>query len=358
MGDLFQAANQTGFSRTTTYNGTLNNGLDGYPYSLANPFPAAPLPALGAGLGADTNVGGSIAVVLPHPKDLYVQRWTFGVQRELPERIVLSIAYTGDRGVHLTTNKNLDALPNQYLSTLPTRDTTTINYLGAQIPNPFKGLVPAGTSLYTNSTIARSSLLAPYPLFTGITYNTQQGSNMYNSLQVNAERRFANGFTGTFVFTWQNDMEATSFLNAGDPLPEKLPATTDFPVYFSASGIYSLPIGHGRMLLGNSSRLVNALLGGWQIEGVYRYQSGPALGFGNALLNGTCPTLASIRPTSGSAHLFEMVQHVVLQHRLEPTTKQQPDHFACSLLLHQRHAFECSGSLRNQEVQDQRTGKR
>ena len=42
MGDLFQAVNQTGFSRTTTYNGTLNNGLDGYPYSLANPFPGGP----------------------------------------------------------------------------------------------------------------------------------------------------------------------------------------------------------------------------------------------------------------------------------------------------------------------------
>jgi hypothetical protein len=294
MGDLFQAVNQTGFSRTTTYNGTLNNGLDGYPYSLANPFPAPPLPALGAGLGADTNVGNSLTVVLPHPKDLYVQRWTLGIQRELPARIVLSISYTGDRGVHLTTSKNLDALPNQYLSILPTRDNTTINYLGAQVPNPFKGLVPAGTSLNTNSTIARSSLLTPYPLFTGVTYNTQQGYNMYNSLQVHAERRFANGFTGTFVFTWQNDMEATSFLNAGDPVPEKLPATTDFPVYFSASGIYSLPIGRGRMLLGNSSKIVNALLGGWQIEGVYRYQSGPPLGFGDALLNGSCPTLASI----------------------------------------------------------------
>jgi hypothetical protein len=294
MGDLFQAVNQTGFSRTTTYNATLNNGLDGYPYNLANPFPAPPLPALGAGLGADTNVGGSISVVLPHPKDLYVQRWTFGVQRELPERIVVSIAYTGDRGVHLTTNKSLDALPNQYLSTLPTRDNATINYLGAQVPNPFKGLVPAGTSLNTNSTISRSQLLIPYPLFTGITYNTQRGYNMYNSLQVSAERRFAKGFTGTFVFTWQNDMEATSFLNAGDPLPEKLPATTDFPVYFSASGLYELPIGHGHRLLASSSKVVNALLGGWQIDGVYRYQSGPPLGFGDALLNGTCPTWASI----------------------------------------------------------------
>jgi len=163
--------------------------------------------------------------------------------------------------------------------------------------------VPAGTSLYSNSTIARSSLLTPYPLFTGVTYNTQQGYNMYNSLQVNAERRFANGFTGTFVFTWQNDMEATSFLHAGDPLPEKLPATTDFPVYFSASGIYSLPIGRGRLLLGNSSKIVNALLGGWQIEGVYRYQSGPPLGFRQRPPQWHLPHFGVDRPADGSAHL-------------------------------------------------------
>lgn len=66
-----------------------------------------------------------------------------------------------------STSKNLDALPNHYLSTLPTRDNATITYLGAQVPNPFQGLAPAGTSLFTNSTIARSSLLTPYPLFTG-----------------------------------------------------------------------------------------------------------------------------------------------------------------------------------------------
>jgi hypothetical protein len=117
---------------------------------------------------------------------------------------------------------------------------------------------------------------------------------MYNALQVDAERRFANGFTGTFVFTWQNAMEATGFLNSGDAMPIKLPASTDFPVYFSASGLYDLPIGHGRLLLGNSSRVVDALLGGWQLQGVYRYQTGPAFGFGDPVFNGTCPTIASI----------------------------------------------------------------
>ncbi|MGD0500713.1 MAG: TonB-dependent receptor [Bryobacteraceae bacterium] len=293
MGDLFAGPSQAGYSVTTTTNASVNTGLT-YANPLSNPFPTGVVAPLGAAWGVEANVGSSISVLKQNPADLYVQRWSLGIQRELPERVVVSISYNGSRGVHLSTSKALDALPNKYLSTLPTRDQTNYNYLTAAITNPFAGLVPAGTSLYSGTTVQRTQLLIPYPEFTGVSYNTQQGYNMYNSLQVNAERRFANGFTGTLAFTWQNDMSATGFLNSADPMPYKVPDGTDFPVSFDASGLYNLPIGHGHLLLGNSSKLVDSLLGGWQIQGVVRYQTGPPLGFGNSLLNGTCPTWASI----------------------------------------------------------------
>ena len=41
-------------------------------------------------------------------------------------------------------------------------------------------------------------------------------------------------------------------------------------------------------MFGSSSKFVDSLLGGWQIQGVYRFQSGPPLGFMNAALNGSC----------------------------------------------------------------------
>jgi hypothetical protein len=65
-------------------------------------------------------------------------------------------------------------------------------------------------------------------------------------------------------------------------------SSVDRPHYLALSAIYELPIGHGKALLGNSSRAVNIFLGGWQFEAMYRFQSGPPLGFSNALLNGSC----------------------------------------------------------------------
>jgi len=84
-----------------------------------------------------TNAGSSITVVNTQPPGLYVQRWQLSVQRELPGHVVLSAGYAGNRGTHLDITKNLDALPNTYLSTSPLRDANAINYLTANIANPF-----------------------------------------------------------------------------------------------------------------------------------------------------------------------------------------------------------------------------
>jgi hypothetical protein len=280
-----QAPSQTGFSRTTTTNASPDNGLT-YPSPLSNPFPNGVLPPTGASLGAMTNVGSTISVINTAPPSLYTQRWEVAVQRELPGRIVVSAGYNGNRGTHLNTSRQLDALPNVYLSTSPVRDPATINYLTANIANPFYPLLP-GTSL-SNTTVQRSQLLLPYPQFTGVTLNTLQGYSWYHSLQVTAERRMANGITAQASYTWSKDMEASSFLNAGDSLPTRMIASVDRPHYFALSSIYQLPVGRGKKLLGGSSKVADTLLGGWQVQGVYRFQSGAPFGFSNALLNGSC----------------------------------------------------------------------
>lgn len=284
-GIQLQAPIQTGFARTTTTNATLDNGLT-YPNTLANPFPDGVLEPTGASLGAMTNLGNGMRVINTTPRGLSVQRWELNVQRELAGRVVVSAGYNGNRGTHLVSDKNLNALPNPYLSTSAVRDQATINYLTTNIANPFYPLLPA-TGL-SNATVARTQLLLPYPQFTGVTLNTQQGYSWYHSLQVTAEKRLSKGFTAQASYTWSKDMEASTFLNAGDPLPTRMIATVDRPHYFALSSIYEFPVGRGKALLGNSSKLLNAMVGGWQIQGVYRFQSGPPLGFNNALLNGSC----------------------------------------------------------------------
>ena len=73
-------------------------------------------------------------------KNPYSQRWSLGVQRELPLNAMLRATYIGSRSVRLMINRNYNAVPNQYLSTSPVRDQAKIDWMSANVPNPFRGV--------------------------------------------------------------------------------------------------------------------------------------------------------------------------------------------------------------------------
>ena len=133
------------------------------------------------------------------------------------------------------------------------------------------------------ATVARQQLLRPYPQFTGISVTEPDGYSWYHSLQVLGERRFQNGFTAQFNWVWSKFMEANSFRNDSDPLPEKLISDLDRTHVFHFSGINELPFGRGKPLLSGGGRLMNALVGGWQGSASWQHISGAPLGFGDAL---------------------------------------------------------------------------
>jgi hypothetical protein len=63
--------------------------------------------------------------------------------------------------------------------------------------------------------------------------------------------------------------------------------------------MYTFPFGKGKQFLSNSSWLTNALIGGWQLGGVYSFQSGFPISFANdAFYNGGEISLASGQRTT------------------------------------------------------------
>jgi len=52
------------------------------------------------------------------------------------------------------------------------------------------------------------------------------------------------------------------------------------------SGTWMLPIGKGQKFLTDAPRLLNALVGGWNLAGVSTWHSGTLLNFGGMLVNG------------------------------------------------------------------------
>ncbi|HWB82600.1 MAG TPA: carboxypeptidase regulatory-like domain-containing protein [Bryobacteraceae bacterium] len=278
---------QYGFSQTTQMTITNDNFLA--PVNvLSNPFPGGSiLEPPGASLGTGTYLGQSISFTNPDLLNPYSIRWELSVQHELPGQMILETAYIGSHSIHMLVNPTQNAIPAQYLSSSPTRDNDVVDLLSGAVTNPFKGLLPNGGSL-NGKTVALQQLLVPFPEFpiNGITMRSDNaGSSYFQSLNVRLQKRFTNGLTFMNNFIWSKEMDRTVYLNSFDPLPTKEIGSNSRPFREVLAGTYQLPIGHGRAL-NLQSRVLDALVGGWQLSGILTLQSGPVLSWGNLLYYG------------------------------------------------------------------------
>ncbi|MEK7404753.1 MAG: TonB-dependent receptor, partial [Acidobacteriota bacterium] len=283
LGVTRQHVNQAGFNRNTDFVASLDNGQT-FIANLTNPFPGGFDRPVGAGLGLATFLGQGVSYFEEKLIGPYMQRWQLGVQRELPMQSVIEVAYVGNRGTKQRIGRQLSPVPRQYWSTSPVRDQATIDYLAAQVPNPFYPLLPK-TSL-AGANVSRSQLLRPYPHFTSVSRNNNQGYSWYHSLQTRFEKRFAQAYTMTASWTWSKFMEATGYLNDTDPVPEKVISDQDRTHRIVVSGLWEVPFGRGQRWGAAAHPAVSRIIGGWQVQGIFQGQSGPAFGFGNSIFTG------------------------------------------------------------------------
>ena len=266
---------QTGFSQTTQLVPTLDNGLT-FTGTLANPFPNGFLLPAGAAGGLSTNLGQGVSFFNQDARNPYAQRWQFAVQRSLPFSSLFEVSYVGQSWRPHRVTRNLDAIPNQYLSTSPVRDQATINFLSAQVPNPFYPLLP-GTSL-SGTTVSRSQLLMPYPQFTSV--NSTRARFLVRITRCRRALKSGSrpGFLSSVSYTWSKLMEARTYSNAGDPLPEKVISDQDRPHRIVITGIYELPFGRGKAFGGSWKGFGLRRISGWQVSGIYQGAERPCFG--------------------------------------------------------------------------------
>jgi hypothetical protein len=284
---------QSGFSQNTNLTPTLDNGLT-FIETLSNPFQGGIQEPVGSAAGIETFLGQSITYFDQNPVSPRTQRWQVGIQRELPGGWLAEATYVGAYGSNHQTTRNINATPNEFLSTSAVRDQTAINYLGALVPNPFFGLMPStAIAALRGSTIARERLLRPYPQFDAVNTTTNDGESWYQALQLNLQRRFSKGYTLGMSYTWSRFEEAIEFLNPDDLEPTRTTSSQDVPHKLSISGIAELPFGEGRKFASDTNAVVSKLISGWQLSGIYSYQSGVPIGnFGNLLFTGNFDDIA------------------------------------------------------------------
>ncbi len=277
---------QNGFARNTPFVPTKDSGLTFYS-RLSNPFPDGILEPVGTALGPMTDVGSNtITFFHPEPKASYNQRWQFSIQRQLRGSNMVEIAYVGNRSTKFEINRDLNVVGNQMLSRSPFFDVQRVNYLTANLPNPFRGLEGVSGALGTNNTISRENLLKPFPQFTAVNTGFFQGYSWYHSLQVRGTRRLSARMSLNASFTWAKNMLANNFLNPGDLMPYESLSGADRPFRITGSAVYQLPFGRRAALLSNAPRWLDLGVGGWQLSVIYIYQSGVPLAWQDVIFFG------------------------------------------------------------------------
>ncbi len=281
---------QPGFTRTTALaTTTLANGAI-IPNSISL-FPSliSILEPVGNAAGKLTGLGGGVTFFNQSPKLGKQFRYQIGIQRELPAGFVFEAVYVGNRGYNLEIVQELNAIPNKYLngdaplnsSTLSANAVTNNQILGQSVTNPFQNVAGfEGTTFFTSATIARSQLLRPFPQFTSVITSNNDGKSWYHSGQFGISKRFSKGNTIQASYTWSKWLQATEYLNPGDPKPTKMIADQDTPQSLAISGIVALPFGKGQPFA-NANSALDRIVGGWQFQGVYRYQVGYPIAFGS-----------------------------------------------------------------------------
>lgn len=109
----------------------------------------------------------------------------------------------------------------------------------------------------------------------------------YNSAQISVRQRLTRDITFDFNYTLAHSLDDASGLqNAANfaasslifnPLnPEQNYADSDFDIrhVINANWLVGLPFGRGKALLSDAGRVTNAIFGGWQLTGIFRWNSG------------------------------------------------------------------------------------
>jgi hypothetical protein len=293
--------------------------------TVDNPLPnGINLPRGRSQAALDAALGQGIGGRIPNQAYGYMQQWNFGVEQALDKNSTLTVAYAGSKGTHLIlsqgftgTGLNLNQLPDRYDSLGP--------QLLAQVPNPFYGVLPAGTT-FGAPTIAEGYLLSPHPQYQSVSQVTPRyGDSTYDALQLSYIRHFSHGGIVQGAYTWGkllSNTDNTSSFQDGQGGSGVIQDNTNLKAEKSLSlqdvanilvvnyGL-DLPFGRGQMYLGNINRFANGVLGGWRVDGITTFRSGLPIALqaaGNNLTQfGTGPIRPNLvrgcqRKMSGSPH--------------------------------------------------------
>ncbi len=208
----------------------------------------APIPNLDFAQVTGPNPVGSFTAIPSDFKSGRIMQFNFQVQQDLGFNTVMKVGYVGNLG------RRLD---------------NTYDYNQA-IPGP-------------GPIAQRRPLFSIAPGVVTANFNPTDGRANYHSLQASAEKRFSQGLSFLAAYTWSHSIDnvANQFGGAANgPLPQdprfrnndRGSSGFDLRHRFTTSANYELPIGKGKRV--DLNGFGNAILGGWQTNAIFTWQTG------------------------------------------------------------------------------------
>ena len=201
-----------------------------------------------------------------------VQEWNLTIERQLSRNTALRVAYVGSHGYHGLLCLDPNSIPAEICSRA---GGCPSGGLGAT-----KGAAPQGVEYIPVGT-------RPNPYLSSGFFWYTEGNSSYNALETEVTHSLSQGLQFRANYTWSKNMDVNSaltgaqadnqaqmVLNRNDLEMDWGLAALNITSQSSVSGSYELPFGSGKRWLGNSRKLENKLLGGWQINGIAALSSG------------------------------------------------------------------------------------
>jgi len=190
-------------------------------------------------------IDGQAGLIEKNFRSPYTERWSFGFQRQLSNRILIDGSYVGSQSHKLTTADQANPLVNPLDATGP----------------------------------------RVYPDIGGRGLRTSQGNSSYHAMQWRVDRRFARGFQVTGSYTWSRNIDSTSE-GIGGLVNQSHLSGNATSIDIARGGLrldrgpsdydrtHRLSILYTLDLPSPAARSLKYFLGGWSLAGITSFQSG------------------------------------------------------------------------------------
>ncbi|HEX7771842.1 MAG TPA: TonB-dependent receptor plug domain-containing protein, partial [Pyrinomonadaceae bacterium] len=279
------AADSPNNTATTTIGAAAGRGTTGFFPGAIPSTPRAPGPT-----------DSQTSVFNPDIRNPYTQRWSLGIQRELPYGLIMEVSYVGSAGRKLFVTEDLNPIVNP----------------------------STGARRFPGLGIRR--------------YRTSGANSDYHSAQFHLDKRLSRGLQFGMSYTWSKNIDQISEVFATGQTSSSLASVPAFlgglrldravsdyhrKHRFTTAFVWDLPVFR------DNNNWVGKLLGGWQLNGIVTLQSGAPFTIVNGLDRNGDGIATADRPNVSNPAAPHSTRATVVPIATCSTGLRNPDTLAC-----------------------------